>query len=57
MAVVSYSAAIVDRNRSETEELPNDELGSRGLISIENCVASERRTLDWYLASSNETLP
>ena len=30
--------------------------GGRGLISIEDCVASERRTLDLYIASSEEVL-
>ena len=30
--------------------------GGRGLISIEDCVAGERRTLDFYLANSDEVL-
>jgi hypothetical protein len=31
-------------------------VGGRGLISIEDCVAGEKRSLDFYLASSEEVL-
>lgn len=80
VAVVRYSAAIVEWKKAELEEmdrrtrkmlgrygvihpranvlrlyLPRGQ-GGRGLMGIEECVASERRSLDLYLAKSEEVL-